>query len=284
MGYTIFEKIIAVFIAIAAWNSTTVSNYFFSDQKMPVNSQTEQFLTDTLRNEDKLLDYLFPTDGIDDNFIPPYNLTYTIAEFQKFKGTYLQKTEAVGSSYFDDTILLGDSLTFGLQLNGLIPSDKVLAIVGKGVYNILDSETTLTASSEKKKVIDLLTDVQPKKIYVNMGTNGVSDLTNEQHMVYYNKMLDRIKTACPSATIILVAISPWSEIHSEINTKINHFNMYLLETAKSSGMYFVNAAEALMNGKGALPDSYCSSGDGIHWNYAAQTAYMNYLKTHTIYQ
>ena len=283
---TIFEKLITVFVGIVSFNSVTFSNLYFVEQKMPQNEHTEKYLLDAIRNEGNLLDYLFPGSNSGSALTPPLNLSYTITEFQKFKGTYLTGTSAVGSSYFNDTIFLGDSLTYGLQ-SGHIASDKVLASIGRGVYDILDIETTLTAGSSKAKIIDWLAQVKPKKLFINLGTNGIDFITNEKHMEYYNKMLDRIVAVCPNTKIILVGISPWSEAaagtssSNGLNTKINHFNTLLLELAKSRGMFYLNACETLQNGRGALADVY-NSGDGKHCNVAAQTAYMNYIKTHAV--
>ncbi|MDD2268487.1 MAG: GDSL-type esterase/lipase family protein [Eubacteriales bacterium] len=283
---TIFEKLITVFVSVVSLNSVTFSNLYFLQQQIPNNQNTNQYLVDAIRNEGNLLDYLFPGSNNSTTLTPPLNLSYTLTEFQKFKGTYLTPTSAVGNSYFNDTILLGDSLTYGLQ-SGHISSDKVLASIGKFVYNILDTETTLTAGSSKKKVIDWLAEIKPKKIYINLGTNGIESWSNEMHIEYYNKMLDRIVAVCPGSTIILVGISPWSEAiggtssSDGLNKKINHFNTLLIETAKSRGMFYLNACETLLNGRGALADVY-NAGDGTHWNVAAQTAYMNYLKTHAV--
>ena len=190
---TIYEKILLIFISLAAFNSVTVSNQLFSGAKIPINAETEKYIEDTLKNEDDLLDFLFPSGEIDEDFMPPFNLTYTISEFQKFKGTYLTETATVDSSYFDDTYFLGDSLTYGLQLGSrLIDPSHTLAIEGYGVYNILDGVIKLTSNSEEKKIIDWLAELKPKKLYINLGTNGVKGFDNVNHISMYSKMIDRI--------------------------------------------------------------------------------------------
>ena len=283
---TIFEKLIATLIIIASLNAVTFANFYHMKTQMPKNQYTNRFLTDVKKNDEKVLDYLFPSDDIDTEFSPPLNLSYTVAEFQKYKGTYLTSTAAVDNAYFDDTIFLGDSLTYGLQSKH-ISSDKVLAISGRGVYDILDLETTLLSGKPKAKIIDWLAQIKPKKLYINLGTNGVKFISNEKHIDYYKTMLNRIVAACPTTKIILVGISPWGEKQggtssdNGINKKINHFNTLLLELARSSNMLYLNACEPLINGRGALVTTY-DSGDGLHWNSAAQTAYMNYLKTHAV--
>ena len=283
---TIFEKLIATLIAIASFNAVTFANFYYMNSRIPKNQYTNRYLSDAKKQDGKILDYLFPSDKIDTEFSPPLNLSYTVAEFQKYKGTYLTKTDAVSSSYFNDTIFLGDSLTYGLQPNHM-PTDKVLAIIGRGVYDILDIETTLKAGSAKTKIINWLSQLQPKKLYINLGTNGIDFISNEKHIEYYKSMLNRIVAVCPNTKIILVGISPWSEKiggtadSNGINKKINHFNTLLLELARSRGMLYVNAGEALMNGRGALDSAY-DGGDGKHWSTAAQNAYMNYIKTHAV--
>lgn len=283
---TIFEKMITTLVIIAALNAVTFSNFYYMNTQIPQNQHTNRFLTDVKKQDDKILDYLFPSDKVDTKFSPPLNLSYTVAEFQKYKGTYLTQSAEVGSAYFDDTIFLGDSLTYGLQSKHM-PSEKVLAIIGRGVYDILDIETTLMTGKPKAKTIDWLAQTKPKKLYINLGTNGINFISNEKHMDYYNNMLNRITAVCPTTKIILVGISPWGEVQggtasdNGINKKINHFNTLLLELARSRGMLYVNAGEALMNGRGALVSTY-DAGDGMHWNNAAQTAYMNYIKTHAV--
>ena len=283
---TIFEKLIATLVAIAAFNAVTFANFYYMETRIPQNQYTSRFLTDVKKQDGKTLNYLFGLDYVDTEFSPPLNLSYTVAEFQKYKGTYLTKTDPVSNTYFNDTIFLGDSLTYGLQTSH-IPSDKVLALIGRGVYDILDLEKKLLEGKQTAKIIDWLAQTKPKKLYINLGTNGIDFLSNEKHMDYYQKMLNRIVAVCPTTKIILVGISPWGEKQggtandNGINKKINHFNTMLLEMARSRGMLYVNACEALMNGRGALVSTY-DAGDGKHWNNAAQTAYMNFIKTHAV--
>lgn len=299
MSMNIFQKMMYVILSITVACAVSIANYIYLPQgnRIPKNNKTTKFTEDYFDTNDRILKSLFPFE--EPNFIleVPPNMTYSTADFQQFIGTYLTEVEQPlkATEYFPSIAFCGDSLTYHMGRPGKVLSQyNVIAYGGLSVLDFFKYTTNpvYNKSNEIKTSIQWLKELQPKLIYIMLGTNGITSsyLTNETHLVYYNELLDKIVAACPKATIVICSVPPWgpnsygeytSAPVSTTNLKINHFNMYLLEMAKSRGFYFLNVAEALMDSKGFLITSY-DAGDGIHWTDAARSAYVDYVLKHPV--
>ena len=218
--------------------------------------------------------------------VPPPNMTYTTEEFQKFKGTYLEKsTKKLSSSYYEGVVWAGDSLTYGLGFT-LYKDKDIVAYGGLGVYDYADYNENPSYNKSDKLYTPLqwLNMLQPEVLYLQLGTNGIPSFSNQYHINLYNKLLDRIVKACPKTKIVIVSIPPWGkwkEKNDFTSDKVDHFNMYLLELAYNRGFYFLNSAEAFRASDGSMNKDLCRD-DGIHWNKEGQKVYVEYLETHPI--
>ena len=265
---------------------------------------------------DKTLDFLFPyvepevesspesapestpigdsSDGSDaPNVQPshnvPANMNYSDSEFVVFSNTYLKETADGGTNYFDDIVFCGDSLTYALGLDSRFLGDQdVIAWGGLGAYDYLDytAEPCYNKSEELKSPLQWLTELQPSIIYLMLGTNGIAVWSNELHIDLYNDMLDRIAEVLPNTKIVLVGIPAWASFRDTDtfnSQKVDNFNMMLLETAYERGYYYLNFNEVTRDSTGNFRQDLCSS-DGIHWQTPCKVLYLNYIRTHTIYQ
>ena len=84
------------------------------------------------------------------------------------------KTEPVvyqaDTSWFEDTLFIGDSRTGGLHQYGDLGGAEVIADAGMNVYQIYDKEFTLS-TGEKKYLEEVLKEQQFGKVYVMIGIN-----------------------------------------------------------------------------------------------------------------
>jgi len=289
----LLKKILLSVTALTLSFAVHTANYFFYTDGRLNAKGAEEFVDDVASNDTQMLKYLFPyvpkedSKPSDGDLTVPENMTYSAAEFQQFKGTYLEETADAGESYFDNIVFCGDSLTYALGLDSrYLKNHNVLAWGGLGVYDYLDytANASYNQSDEKKSPIQWLQELKPKVLYIMLGTNGIAVWSNDKHIRLYENMLDRIQTALPNTDIVLVAIPPWSESRNTETfngDKFDRFNMMLLETAHKRGLYFLNFGNATRKENGNVKDELIA-GDGIHWQNKCKALYLEFIRTHAI--
>lgn len=289
----LLKKIMLSVTALTLSFAVHTANYFFYTDGRLNAKGTEEFVDDVASTDTRMLKYLFPYVPKEDTppsggeLAVPDNMTYSAAEFQQFKGTYLEETADAGESYFDNIVFCGDSLTYGLGIDSrYLKKYNVLAWGGLGVYDYLDytANASYNQSKEKKPPIQWLQELKPKVLYIMLGTNGIAVWSNDKHIRLYEKMLDRIQTALPNTDIVLVGIPPWAESRNTETfngDKFDRFNMMLLETAHKRGLYYLNFGNATRKANGNVKDELIA-GDGIHWQNKCKELYLNFIRTHAI--
>mgnify|MGYP001025197573 FL=1 len=292
---TIYQKLLYVSTSFAVALSVSMANYVFYDERLPDTPQVEGFYTDMQTQNDKLLKHFFPYEIIDYDLEVPENMSYTQAEFQKFKGTYLERESvAADESYLERIAFCGDSLTYHMGMSGnRLENYDVLAYGGLSVsdYATYTQNPVYNQSNVSgKTTIAWLSELRPEIVYLFLGANGMSIFDVNVHINLYKTLLNKIKAATPGSEIVLVSASPWgknanptytSKDIKELNVRIDQFNMLLLELAKDNGCYFMNVAESMTDEEGYLLSSY-DGGDGLHWSMAGRSNYVEYVLEHPI--
>ncbi len=201
-------------------------------------------------------------------------------------GQPVPETERVTSSYFDDAMFVGDSITTGIELYDVMPGSDVVAFTGINLDNILTREVINTPNG-KVTMLDAMKNYNPKKIYIMLGANGLAFLTEEQTRDYYSVFVDRVMEQHPDAMIYIQSILPIQEEKfaanyqgTLTNEKIDRTNQLLMEMAAEKGIYYLNVAEAFKDETGQMPDA--ASTDGLHFTSEYYIKWMDYLKTHAI--
>ena len=199
-------------------------------------------------------------------------------------GQPVPKSDWVDSSYFDDAVFVGDSITDGIKLYGVMNNATVIAHTGINPETILYKEVIKTDSGTVS-VLDALAQTNPGKIYVMQGANGVAFINQDKFIEYYGQLLDEIKKIHPDATIYVQSILPVTAAKASdplyANDKIDSYNQALLELTKEKEVYYLNVAEAFKDENGNLPDE-ASPKDGMHFGADYYTKWFDYLKTHTV--
>ncbi len=206
-----------------------------------------------------------------------------------FTGKSVSESARVDSTYFDDAVFIGDSITDGIKAYGLMSNTTVLANKG------LNPSTMLTAAKIKTEsgyvtVLDALKMVQPapKKIYIMQGGNGIAWFEKDAFISLYGELIDNVRKICPDSVIYVQSILPVTPSYSDAdngitNEKINEYNNAIAELAQKKNVYFLNVASALKDENGALPEE-ASPTDGMHFGPTYYTKWFDYLKTHTVQQ
>lgn len=289
----LIKKILLSITALALSFAVHTANYFFyTDGRLDAKG-ADEFVDNVASINADTLEYLFPyvetesSGEINTNTTVPDNMTFSPAEFSKFKGTYLEETADAGEKYFDNIVFCGDSLTYGLGLDSRFFKDRdVVAWGGLGVYDYLDynSHAVYNQSEEKKSSLDWLVTLNPQIMYIMLGTNGVAVWSNEKHIMLYERMLDRIQAALPATKIVLVGIPAWGASRNTETfngKKVDNFNMMLLELAKKHGVYYLNFGQATRDANGNIREELVL-GDGVHWQTACKYLYLEYIRTHAV--
>lgn len=207
--------------------------------------------------------------------------------------TVVGETAAVEKSYFDDAVFIGDSISKGLKLNGVLPPANVIADQNVGIDQIAnDKPIYLDVSGTKRTLFQMLDalPIKPKKVYIMLGSNGLPHYTNDVHMNFYNIVLDRIIKKYPDATIYVQSVTPITKEAEEsyakrkkdfTNKKINEFNELVKAACKDKNIYYLSVRDALVDENGYLSSTH-NAGDGVHFKKSGHEAMYQYYKTHTV--
>lgn len=207
---------------------------------------------------------------------------------------YVEKSEAVDLSYFDNAVMIGDSVTMSLQFycaaSGALGNVKFLCA---GSLSPLNAQNDVSSKSlhpavngVKMKLEDSVSAIGAEKVYVMLGINSLYagvDTTLKS----FESILDAIEQKSPHVKIIVQSVTPMtsdSPIRTDNvnNGKIIEYNEKVLSLCKEKGWYYLNVAEVMRNFEGALKKDYCSDPKdmGIHLTFAANKEWAEYLKTH----
>ena len=207
---------------------------------------------------------------------------------------YVNETDRVGASYFDDAVFVGDSVSMSLQF--YCASSKAL---GKATFLCAGSLSPVNAhwevtedsrhpiyKGEKLLIEDAVKKSGAKKVYIMLGINSlggnfdgtVRDLTD---------LIWKIIEKSPDVQIIVQSVTPMTSTSPIYKPSLNNniiykYNEKLLEICNKYGWYYINVAEAVSDSSGYLRDDYCSDPKdmGIHFNFEADKAWTEYLKIH----
>lgn len=199
-------------------------------------------------------------------------------------GEAVPKGEWAPTSYFDDALFVGDSITYGMQVYNTMSNATIIAHTGINPETILTKEVIRTDEGTVT-VLDAMKKHSPGKIYIMLGANGVAFLSKDKMMEFYAKFLDQVKAQHPDSIIYVQSILPVTAEKSKderySNQRITEYNLALMELTKEKQVYYVNVAEAFQDENGALPTE-ASPKDGMHFGPEYYAKWFDYLKTHTV--
>ena len=128
--------------------------------------------------------------------------------------------------------------------------------------------------------------LQPRRVILTFGTNDLNPSYKTADFIKnYQTGIEAVVTAYPSADIIVNAIPPIGQQHSNqslTQTQVDEFNKALVEMCKEKGWKFLNSAEALKDSTtGYAKAGYVETSDGIHLTRTAMDALFSYIRTHS---
>jgi hypothetical protein len=191
------------------------------------------------------------------------------------------ESEKVLSGYFKDAVFVGDSVTEGIKLYGIMSDATVFSYTGLGLDNIYTKDVIKQPDGTSIPVMDAVRLCNANKFYVLIGVNSIA-YSKDSFIQKYAAVVQSIKEFHPNAIIYVQSITPVATNNSyNLNNKtINEYNEALLEMAIEKGVYYLDIHSALADETGALPDN--ATTDGLHFGPTYYQKWFDYLKTHTV--
>ena len=190
---------------------------------------------------------------------------------------------------YGQVVFAGSSLMEMFPINKLLEEhgdDTIIYNRGIGGY----------VTNELLQVTDVcITDLKPKKVFLNIGTNDLSNpqIPISQMIENYDRILCKIEEALPQAVIYLMAYYPVNyEAAAEemkeclkirTNEKIERANEEVKKLAQKHGQHYIDVNKNLKDEQGRLKAEYTI--EGMHINEEGYAAIyddvMRYVKEPT---
>lgn len=171
---------------------------------------------------------------------------------------------------YGQTVFTGSSLMEMFPINKLLEEHNESVIVyNRGIGGFV--------SQELLKVIDVCAiDLKPSKIFINIGTNDLSDsrIPISELMENYDKIISKIEASLPETVIYLMAYYPVNYeaadenmkecLKIRNNEKIRTANVEVKKLAEKHNQRYIDINKNLMDEQGRLKAEYTI--EGLHIN------------------
>lgn len=217
-----------------------------------------------------------------------YNKDQNTIDQTQYSSTILEESEDAGQDYVDETLFLGDSNTARMyRMFDYCSYDNAIGSVGMSARSLATYACVqLQGYSNYVTMAKAVSLMQPRRVILTFGTNDLSPSYSAQDFVEnYQEGIESIVEAYPSVDIIVNAIPPLGQTHSNQNltqTQVDEYNKALVEMCQEQGWKFLNSAEVLKDSStGYAKSGYVEASDGIHLTKAAMEALFEYVRTHS---
>ena len=217
-----------------------------------------------------------------------YDKEENTIDTQAYTSTILEQTADAGESYVDETLFLGDSNTARMyRMFDYCSYDNAIGSVGMTAKSLASFACVqLSTASGYVTMPQAVAKLQPRRVILTFGTNDLNPSYKAADFVKnYQTGIEAIVTAYPSVDIIVNAIPPIGQQHSNqslTQTQVDEYNKALVEMCQTKGWKFLNSAEVLKDSvTGYAKSGYVETSDGIHLTRTAMDALFNYVRTHS---
>jgi lysophospholipase L1-like esterase len=161
----------------------------------------------------------------------------------------------------DSIIFIGDSITRQIDWAEIFNNNK---IVNRSIGG--------TSFAQMNKVVDIILEPNPRKIFVMLGINSLKNNMSSQDFIdNYTKLVEKIKTNSPNTKVYIQSVLPINQKKGKMvlgkkmlntdNDEIKEVNFRLQQLAKKLNYTFIDLYTLFIK-DGSLPDIY--SFDGLH--------------------
>ncbi|GAA3413179.1 GDSL-type esterase/lipase family protein [Paenibacillus hodogayensis] len=198
----------------------------------------------------------------------------SISPVQKKKNEKVQQYKEMNRrAEKGETVFVGSSLMEQFPIVKLmLKYDKDYRVYNRGISNYVTAD--LLATME-----ECVFELEPAKIFINIGTNDIASSTYRQEdlLANYDLILTRIKERLPQSKVFVMAYYPVNAkadfpgidqtqkeqlFKTRTNQAIQDANQAIEQLAKKHKVEFIDVNQGLMDAEGNLKQEY--SKDGLH--------------------
>lgn len=164
--------------------------------------------------------------------------------------------------FYSNTMFIGDSIFTGFSGFGYLLPENVFAQVG------LNPDSVLTKEIDGVTAVQKASGMQPERICIMLGTNGLAFLDISYMADSMGKLIEQLEEAVPGVQIVILSIPPVTEEHEKDNPEkvplIAEYNALLAQTAEAKECKYIDIFTMLQDENGYLAEEYAEI-DGLHF-------------------
>lgn len=204
-------------------------------------------------------------------------------------------------AYFDDALLIGDSLTD--ILSGYVRKQRQTDENFLGTAKVLGttSMSVKTASADKAysngisfhyrgkavSITECINACEAKKVFIMLGVNDIGSRSWDTVQEYYATLIDVIRQKCPETEIIMQGVLPvtsrYTGEHKLSIDRWNSFNGILAGICSEHGAVFLDFSKLFKDERGYL-DTKLSSDRLFHLNEDGEAIWIRSLRLYAAQQ
>lgn len=281
---------LAAFVLVVSWGIVSLIEAFSPGEEVPQDLVVTPPPESSMQSNDSLV-----SEGNWSEHVGP--VKQTINEFEIIAPDHrmlqLPENGSVDLSYFEDACFVGDSLTDGLRIYTGI--ENSVANIAKFVCNknltpksFIEGVIPFNWDRKTQNGIEAIVEEDPDILYITLGTNAMTFMTDEQFLYYYDQMLTQLQDQLPDSLFYVCSLTPTTQAAAAKRPIFSYDRLYnvnnqVAKLASEKGMHYINLHEVLAGDDGYLKPEYDSGLDGIHLKPEAYTYWVQYLMTHTVH-
>lgn len=270
-------------------NNTDVSTENLVNTETPVSTATDvSYAGEETASSSDYYDHMYSESDEQDFTVPESSLppVEEISGNNWCADTY-EKIESIAPlSYFDNTVLIGDSRTEGLVLYTGLSNINGFCYKGLNV-STLDTDACITVPGYggKYTCYQAVSITEYDNYYCMFGINELGWYNLDVFVEDFNALIDYIKLGHPDATVYVEGVIPVcrsKEAEGGVFTKarVEEFNQLILDMCKKrNDVIFLDVGAAVRDEEGYLPEE--GSPDGIHCNADYSKRVLQYIRCNT---
>ena len=197
------------------------------------------------------------------------------------------------STFFNDAVFVGDSITQGLGIyalsqrsrgNSPLGSARFLTAVSYSIRasasdNYANNAINLSWQGQKMSIEECLAAMGAKELYIMLGVNDGVGSNLEYYRDLYQKAMDKVTARNPELVIRVQSCTPITKSREKgvlNNENLDRFNVLLKEICEVSGYDYVDVSTPMKRGDGSLKPEY-SSDMYVHMSSEGSVVWINAL-------
>lgn len=186
--------------------------------------------------------------------------------------------------FFADDLFIGDSISTGLYLYGKLDKKNVAAGIGYTPYKAY-SEAVELYDGTSATALEYAQKMQPKRIFVMLGSNGMGSSTDIEGMKStYKTLLEKLTDSCPNSEVYCVSVSPVTADSTSAasagitNEMISDFNASVKGMCGDMGLRYLDLYSLLIDENGYFSTDYAEV-DGLHFLGSTYDVMLSFIQS-----